>query len=234
MTINERDRSPNPTADLGNVQLDLDRPRRCGYPEVVFGEGKSAETIRKVIERLTKEGHEALITRVHPSVAAQLACGLAGMSHNDIARTIRVRPESFVERPKVGKVAIVTAGTTDLPVAEEARETLDWMGVATDLIADVGVAGPHRLPAQLHRIQGSDAVVVVAGMEAALTSVVAGYVDCPVIGVPTSVGYGANLGGVAAVLSMLNSCAANVVVVNIDAGFKGGYIAGMIARRSKS
>jgi pyridinium-3,5-biscarboxylic acid mononucleotide synthase len=126
---------------------------------------------------------------------------------------------------------MVTAGTTDLPVAEEARETLDWMGVATDLIIDVGVAGPHRLPAQIHRIQGSDAVVVVAGMEAALTSVVAGYVDCPVIGVPTSVGYGANLGGVAAVLSMLNSCAANVVVVNIDAGFKGGYVAGMIARK---
>ena len=222
------------TADLGNVQLDLDRPRRCGYPEVVFGEGKSAETLRKVIERLTKEGHEALITRVHPHVAAQLAGGLAGMRHNDIARTIRVRPQSLGEQPKVGKVAVVTAGTTDLPVAEEARETLDWMGVATDLIVDVGVAGPHRLPAQLHRIQGSDAVVVVAGMEAALTSVVAGYVDCPVIGVPTSVGYGANLGGVAAVLSMLNSCAANVVVVNIDAGFKGGYVAGMIARRSKS
>ena len=225
---------PGPTADLGNVQLDLDRPRRCGYPEVVFGEGKSAETLLKIIERLTKEGYEAFVTRVHPDAAAQLAGGLARMRHNDIARTIRVPPENLREQPKIGKVAIVTAGTTDLPVAEEARETLDWMGVATDLIADVGVAGPHRLPAQLHRIQGSDAVVVVAGMEAALTSVVAGYVDCPVIGVPTSVGYGANLGGVAAVLSMLNSCAANVVVVNIDAGFKGGYVAGMIARRSKS
>lgn len=230
MTPKPRD-STSPTADLGNVQLDLDRPRRCGYPEVVFGEGKSAETLLKVIHRLTAEGHEAFITRVHPDIAAQLARGFAGLRHNDIARTIRVRPENYREQPKVGKVAIVTAGTTDLPVAEEARETLDWMGVATDLIVDVGVAGPHRLPAQLHRIQGSDAVVVVAGMEAALTSVVAGYVDCPVIGVPTSVGYGANLGGVAAVLSMLNSCAANVVVVNIDAGFKGGYVAGMIARK---
>jgi NCAIR mutase (PurE)-related protein len=230
MAMNQQ-KAGSPTADLGNVQLDLDRPRRCGYPEVVFGEGKSAETLLKVIQRLTAEGHEALITRVDPAAAAQLACGLASMRHNDIARTIRVRPENFREQPKVGKVVIVTAGTTDLPVAEEARETLDWMGVATDLIVDVGVAGPHRLPAQLHRIQGSDAVVVVAGMEAALTSVVAGYVDCPVIGVPTSVGYGANLGGVVAVLSMLNSCAANVVVVNIDAGFKGGYVAGMIARK---
>jgi NCAIR mutase (PurE)-related protein len=220
------------TADLGNVQLDLDRPRRCGYPEVVFGEGKSAETLLQVIQRLNQEGHEALVTRVHPEVAKQLACVLASIHHNDVARTIRVRPENLQVQTKVGKVAIITAGTTDLPVAEEARETLDWMGVATDLIVDVGVAGPHRLPAQLHRIQGSDAVVVVAGMEAALTSVVAGYVDCPVIGVPTSVGYGANLEGIAAVLSMLNSCAANVVVVNIDAGFKGGYVAGMIARRT--
>jgi NCAIR mutase (PurE)-related protein len=234
MATHSRETSSGPTADLGNVQLDLDRPRRCGYPEVVFGEGKSVETLRKVIQRLTAEGHEAFVTRVHPGVAAALGCDLAGLHHNDIARTIRVRPQNFIEQSKVGKVAIVTAGTTDLPVAEEARETLDWMGVATDLIVDVGVAGPHRLPAQLHRIQGSDAAVVVAGMEAALTSVVAGYIDCPVIGVPTSVGYGANLGGVAAVLSMLNSCAANVVVVNIDAGFKGGYVAGMIARRSKS
>jgi len=218
-------------ADLGNVQLDLDRPRRCGYPEVVFGEGKSAETLRKVIQRLTAEGHEAFVTRVARDVAAQVVSELPSAQHNDVARTLRVCPANWKKPPRVGKVAIVTAGTTDLPVAEEARETLDWMGVATDLIVDVGVAGPHRLPAQLHRIQGSDAVVVVAGMEAALTSVVAGYVDCPVIGVPTSVGYGANLAGVAAVLSMLNSCAANVVVVNIDAGFKGGYVAGMIARK---
>jgi pyridinium-3,5-biscarboxylic acid mononucleotide synthase len=232
MRPNPPDSPQSPTADLGNVQLDLDRPRRCGYPEVVFGEGKSAETLQKVIERLIADGHEALVTRIHPQVASQLAGVLAHIHHNDVARTVRVRPANFSEQPKFGKVAIITAGTTDLPVAEEARETLDWMGVATDLIVDVGVAGPHRLPAQLHRIQGSDAVVVVAGMEAALTSVVAGYVDCPVIGVPTSVGYGANLGGVAAVLSMLNSCAANVVVVNIDAGFKGGYVAGMIAHRA--
>src|SRR5690349_11729942 len=105
MTPKPHASATSPTADLGNVQLDLDRPRRCGYPEVVFGEGKSAETIRKVIERLTKEGHEALITRVHPNIAAQLVCELAGLRHNDIARTIRVRPENFGEQPKVGKVA---------------------------------------------------------------------------------------------------------------------------------
>src|SRR5690606_17830013 len=117
------------------------------------------------------------------------------------------------------------------PVAEEARETLDWMGVRTDLIQDVGVAGPHRLPAQLHRFQHADAVVVVAGMEAALPSVVGGYVPCPVIGVPTSVGSGVHLHGLTALLGMLSSCASNVSVVNINAGFKGGYLAGLIAHR---
>src|SRR4029077_20769340 len=135
------------------------------------------------------------------------------------------------EMTTVGLVAIVTAGTTDIPVAEEVRETADWMGAGTDLIVDVGVAGPQRLLAKLDRITKADAVVVVAGMEAALASVVGGHVACPVIAVPTSIGYGAGFGGLAALLGMLNSCAANVSVVNIDAGFKAGYIAGMIAVR---
>jgi NCAIR mutase (PurE)-related protein len=129
-------------------------------------------------------------------------------------------------------VAVISAGTGDLPVAEEARETLDWMGVGVTMIQDVGVAGPHRLPQRLREFQHSDAVVVVAGMEGALPSVVGGYVACPVIAVPTSIGYGANFGGVSALLSMLNSCASNVAVVNIDAGFKGGYVAGLIATRT--
>jgi pyridinium-3,5-biscarboxylic acid mononucleotide synthase len=220
------------TCPLGDVQLDLDRRRRCGFPEVIFGEGKSLDTLHRTLVRLIQEGNEALATRVAPEIATELKRVLPNLSYNEKARTLRVRPNDFQNLQKCGRVAIVTAGTTDLPVAEEARETMDWMGVTTDLICDVGVAGPHRLPAQLPRIVGSDAVVVVAGMEAALPSVVAGHVDCPVIGVPTSVGYGANFGGLAALLSMINSCAANVVVVNIDAGFKGGYVAGMIARRS--
>jgi hypothetical protein len=125
---------------------------------------------------------------------------------------------------------IVTAGTSDLPVAEEARETALWTGAEVTLIQDVGVAGPHRLIVNLPLLQAADAVVVVAGMEGALPSVVGGYVACPVIAVPTSIGYGASFGGVAALLGMLNSCASNVTVVNIDAGFKGGYLAGLIAR----
>ena len=130
---------------------------------------------------------------------------------------------------------VVTAGTSDRPVAEEALETLRWMNCEADLIIDVGVAGPHRLQQHLESLRGCDAIVVAAGMEGALPSVVGGHVDCPVVAVPTSVGYGANLGGLSALLGMLNSCAANVAVVNIDAGFKAGYIAGLIARRcSKS
>ena len=127
-------------------------------------------------------------------------------------------------------MVVVTAGTSDLPVAEEARETALWTGAEVALVQDVGVAGPHRLAANLAAIQEADAVVVVAGMEGALPSVVGGYVACPVIAVPTSVGYGASFGGIAALLGMLNSCASNVTVVNIDAGFKGGYVAGLIAK----
>jgi NCAIR mutase (PurE)-related protein len=129
-------------------------------------------------------------------------------------------------------VVVVTAGTSDLPVAEEARETALWTGARVRLIQDVGVAGPHRLAANLGVLRGADAVVVVAGMEGALPSVVGGHVACPVIAVPTSVGYGASFGRLAALLGMLNSCAANVAVVNIDAGFKGGYLAGLIARHA--
>jgi NCAIR mutase (PurE)-related protein len=150
------------------------------------------------------------------------------LQHNPVARTARIDVTGGVTR---GKVAVITAGTGDRPVAEEALETLRWMHVGEELIVDVGVAGPHRLPEQLHRVEGADAVVVVAGMEGALPSVVGGWVDCPVIAVPTSVGYGASFGGLAALLGMLNSCASNVTVVNIDAGFKGAYVAGMIARR---
>jgi NCAIR mutase (PurE)-related protein len=130
-------------------------------------------------------------------------------------------------------VAVISAGTGDLPVAEEARETLEWMGVDVTMIHDVGVAGPQRLPDRLADFEHADAIVVVAGMEGALPSVVGGYVACPVIGVPTSIGYGANFGGVSALLSMLNSCANNVAVVNIDAGFKAGFLAGLIATRTR-
>ncbi len=212
--------------------LDLDRQQRCGFPEVVYGEGKDLVTLTKIITQLRANGTNVLVTRLDADKAEQLAGTYPDGQFNSLARTWRLdvsrQPAS---QPPSGAVTIVTAGTSDLPVAEEARETLRWMQVEPVMVHDVGVAGPHRLPAHLESLRNVDAVVVIAGMEGALPSVVGGYVDCPVIAVPTSVGYGANLGGITALLGMLSSCAANVTVVNIDAGFKGGYVAGLIARR---
>ncbi len=215
------------TASIDGVQLDVDRQRRCGFPEVVFAEGKSAQTVVDIFARLTDSGQECLATRVSPEQAERLLAHFPQAIVNVDARTVRLS----TPREPTGRVPVVTAGTSDLPVAEEALETLRWMHCGCELIVDIGVAGPKRLLEQLPRLEGADALVVVAGMEGALPSVIGGWVDCPVIAVPTSVGYGASLGGLSALLGMLNSCAANVAVVNIDAGFKAGYLAGMIARR---
>jgi len=223
----ERIRSMNSVAKLEHASLDLDRQRRCGYPEVVFAEGKSVATLKQIFDRLLKENVSIFATRVSAEKATQLLPNCPGLRYNEQARTLRL---GVTQRARTGHVMVVTAGTSDLPVAEEARETLDWMGVSCEVIHDIGVAGPQRLLAHVPRLRKSDAIVVVAGMEGALPSVVGGHVACPVIAVPTSVGYGAAFGGLAALLGMLNSCASNVAVVNIDAGFKAGYVAGMIAR----
>ncbi|MGD9856018.1 MAG: nickel pincer cofactor biosynthesis protein LarB [Planctomycetaceae bacterium] len=216
------------TVTIDGVQLDLDRQARCGFPEVIFAEGKTAQTVVEIFARLSESGQDALATRVSPEQAQRLVENFPDAIDNAAARTVRLSREA----PLVGRVPVVTAGTSDRPVAEEALETLRWMHCGCELIVDIGVAGPKRLLAQLPRLEAADAVVVVAGMEGALPSVVGGWVDCPVIAVPTSVGYGASFGGLSALLGMLNSCAANVAVVNIDAGFKAGYLAGMIARRA--
>jgi NCAIR mutase (PurE)-related protein len=218
----------------GNLTPDLDRLKRTGYPEVVYGQGKSTEAIQRVTTRLLETTSEILITRILPEQVRVLSDVFQYTRWNHLARTLRVsnlQPPlgpDLVQSDK--QVAVVTAGTTDEAVAQEARETLAWMGVASELIQDVGVAGPYRLLSRVPDLRRCSVVICVAGMEAALPSALAGHVACPVISVPTSVGYGANLGGIAALLSMLNSCAANVSVVNIDAGFKGGYIAGLIAK----
>jgi len=223
------------TADVGEAQVDLDRGRRCGFPEVVFAQGKSVPALEKIFRALIEHDVDVLATRMTAEQAAAISPGFPQGIYNPIGRTFRIarsaagdgQPSSTVHS---GRVAIVTAGTSDLPVAEEARETALWTGAEVTMVQDVGVAGPHRLQANLGPLRAADAVVVVAGMEGALPSVVGGHVSCPVIAVPTSVGYGASFGGLAALLGMLNSCAANVTVVNIDAGFKGGYVAGLIAR----
>ena len=218
-----------PTVPTADAQIDLDRMRRCGFPEVVFGTGKPPEVIVDVFAAQLASGQNSLATRVTPEQAGLVCQVFPDARANPVARTVVLMRSAIEER---GRVVVVTAGTSDRPIAEEAVETALWMGCTTDLVMDVGVAGPQRLLAQRDRLQDANAVVVVAGMEGALPSVVAGWVSVPVIAVPTSVGYGASLGGFAALLSMLNSCAANVAVVNIDAGFKGGYLAGMIARQS--
>lgn len=213
---------------LGEATLDLDRQRRCGFPEVVYGEGKTVETLKKILHALLENRANVLATRVSDDKAAALCAEFVEGHYNPLGRTFRIETEPSATEP-CGRVAVVTAGTSDLPVAEEARETLDWMRTSVAMIHDVGVAGPHRLLAHVDQLRTCDAIVVVAGMEGALPSIVGGYVACPVVAVPTSVGYGSSFGGVAALLGMLNSCAANVTVVNIDGGFKGGYIAGLVA-----
>lgn len=218
-------------ADVGDAQVDLDRRRRCGFPEVVFGEGKTVSAIEKIFERLLAAGVDAFATRISAEQAQQLRRIFPQGDYNELGRTFRVAAEDSTPAETVGRIVVVTAGTSDRNTAEEAIETARWAGCAVETIFDVGVAGPHRLVAHLDKLTSADAVVVIAGMEGALPSVVGGHVACPVIAVPTSVGYGASFGGVAALLGMLNSCASNVTVVNIDAGFKAAYVAALIAQR---
>ena len=218
-------------ADLGFAQVDLERHRRCGYPEVIFSEGKTPVWIEGVVRRLLEEGQDCLATRVSPEQSEHLRKHFPEAEQDRVARTFWLPVAA--KRPQVkGQVLVVTAGTGDLPVAHEAVVTARALGASAELIADVGVAGIHRILRQRDRLAKADAIVVVAGMDGALPSVVGGLVDCPVIAVPTSIGYGAAFAGVAPLLTMLNSCAANVVVVNIDNGFKAGYVGALIARRA--
>lgn len=217
-------------------EADVDRRRRCGFGEVIFGSGKSPELMVTIARRLIEAGErEVLITRVEQQLAGRVCRAFAHSRYDVLARTLRLSSQGTLFDVKGAEhlpaVAVVCAGSTDLPIAREALETLAWMRVSAIGIYDVGVAGPYRLLAQLERLRSCAAIVVVAGMEGALASVVGGLVSCPVVAVPTSVGYGANLQGVTTLLSMLSSCAAGVTVVNIDSGFKGGYVAGLIAHQ---
>lgn len=221
------------TADLGFACIDLARQERCGFPEVVYGEGKTVEGVVQIVKTLAQARQGCLVTRVNDAQAVALALAFPHAEQDRLGRTFWLEVDKTAQHVSTGRVAIVTAGTADLPIAHEAQATLKSMGVMPDLIADVGVAGLHRLLAQVERIRLADVVIVVAGMEAALASVVGGLVACPVIAVPTSVGYGSHFQGLTALLGMLNSCAANVAVVNIDAGFKAGYLAGLIVSRAE-
>jgi NCAIR mutase (PurE)-related protein len=217
--------------NLGYAHVDLQRRARCGFPEVIFCEGKTSEWVEGVVRRLAEAGQDCLATRVSADQSEHLARLFPQAEQDHVARTFWL-PAPGRETTTQGRVFVLTAGTSDLPVAREAVVTARALGCEAALVADVGVAGIHRLLRYHTQFAGADAIVVVAGMDGALPSVVGGLVDCPVIAVPTSIGYGAAFQGVAPLLTMLNSCSANVVVVNIDSGFKGGYVAALIARRS--
>jgi NCAIR mutase (PurE)-related protein len=220
---------PPPVVDLGYAHVDLDRRDRCGHPEVIFCEGKTEEWVAGVVRKLVEAGQDCLATRVSAAQSAYLAPLFPQAEQDRLARTFWLPAGPLP--PRNGRVVVLTAGTSDLPVAREAVVTAHAVGADVGLIADVGVAGIHRLLRHQAEFTNADAIVVVAGMDGALPSVVGGLVACPVIAVPTSVGYGAAFSGVAPLLTMLNACSANVVVVNIDSGFKGGYVAALIARQ---
>ncbi len=216
-----------PYQDLGYARLDHHRPLRTGWPEVVLADGKTAEQTAGIVAAMSGRGHPVLATRAAPEVYDAVAIAVPSAQYHQLARCIVVPDARPVEQREVG-LLILTGGTADLPVAEEATITAQLMGCKVKRISDVGVAGLHRLLAQRERLQAARVIVVVAGMEAALASVVSGLVSAPVIAVPTSVGYGASFGGLAALLGMLNSCAPGIGVVNIDNGFGAGYLAAQI------
>ena len=220
-----------PYEDLGFAKVDHHRALRRGFSEVVYGPGKSVEQILAITDRLVDRGQNVLVTRTTHEVHERIAQRHAAAHFHEIARclTLTVQPPI----PLIGRVAIVCAGTSDVPVAEEAAVTSEFLGATVDRVFDVGVAGLHRLLDQTARLQQASVVVVVAGMEGALPSVVGGLVDAPVLAVPSSVGYGASFGGLAALLAMLNSCASGVAVVNIDNGFGAGYLASLILRTAQ-
>ena len=217
-----------PFEDLGFAKIDHHRSIRCGFPEVIYCEHKTVEQICMIFDRCAKPGGNVLATRATREVFDAIRNAHGGAEYNEQARTITLRQREKIA--STGAIAIIAAGTSDLPIAEEARITTEIMDQHADTFYDVGVAGIHRLLAFQRELQAANVAVVVAGMEGALASVVGGLVDCPVIAVPTSVGYGASFHGLAALLAMLNSCASGVTVVNIDNGFGAGYTAALINR----
>ncbi|MEW9050813.1 MAG: nickel pincer cofactor biosynthesis protein LarB [Neobacillus sp.] len=214
--------------DLGFAKVDHHRKKRQGFPEVVFGEGKTADQIIAIIQSLRARNNQVMVTRISNEKAAVVQAACPEFRYHEVAQILAWKDETHPKRNHQGYIAVVAAGTSDLKVAEEAAVTAEILGSKVHRIYDVGVAGIHRLLSHAEEIQNATVSVVVAGMEGALPSVVGGLVSHPVIAVPTSVGYGANFNGLSALLTMLNSCASGISVVNIDNGFGGGYNAVLI------
>ncbi len=216
-----------PARDLGFATVDHHRAQREGLPEVILGQGKTPSQVARIAREIAASAGRVLVTRVDAEQLAALREAIPAIEHNDEARLAWSDPDP---RPRRGHIAVVSAGTSDIPVAEEAAITAGMMGAAVTRHYDIGVAGIHRITPHLEALRAANAVIVVAGMEGALPSVIGGLVANPVIATPTSIGYGASFGGLAALLGMLNTCAAGVAVVNIDNGFGAGYLAGSINR----
>lgn len=219
--------------NLGFAKIDHHRPKRQGFPEVIFGEGKTASQIIAIAQSMKKRNENILATRIDADKAREICSVLPEFEYDKTSRTLVLKHKEVKEKG-AGFIAVVCAGTSDLPIAEEAAKTLEAFDIEVRRFYDVGVAGIHRLLNEIEEIQNAVASIVVAGMEGALPSVVGGLVSHPVIAVPTSVGYGANFNGLSALLTMLNSCAAGISVVNIDNGFGGAYNAALIHRLVKT
>ena len=215
-----------PIADLGFARVDLHRSLRKNFPEVIFGEGKTPDQVARIAAKIAQADHRVLVTRVTAAHARAVRKKLKQAVYHEVARCITFERKPLPKRN--GTITVLAAGTSDLPVAEEAAVTAQIMGNSVERLYDVGVAGLHRLLNRLEVIQSAHVVIAVAGMEGALPSVVAGLVNKPIIAVPTSIGYGANFGGLAALLAMLNSCGSGLTVVNINNGFGAGYAASQI------
>lgn len=218
-----------PLEDIGFATLDHHRTLRKGFPEVIWGEGKTSTQIIAIIKKMLTKKHPILVTRVDTRKAASIKRALPPITYHKTSRLVTLNTQNVPNRGN-GTILVVSAGTSDIPVAEEALITATTMGNTVDHLYDVGVAGIHRLVEKKESLLAASVLIVVAGMEGALPSVIGGLVDKPVIAVPTSTGYGTGFGGIAALLSMLNSCASGIAVVNIDNGFGAGYIASLINR----
>ncbi|WP_105618312.1 nickel pincer cofactor biosynthesis protein LarB [Vallitalea okinawensis] len=218
-----------PFEDLGYAKIDHHRGLRNGYPEVIYCEGKATEHVVGIVEKMINRGSNVLATRATREVFEAVKKIADHAEYHELARMITIKQQEIVASRH--KILVMTAGTSDIPVSEEAAITAEMLGNTVERLYDVGVAGIHRLLSNIDKLNEASVIVTVAGMEGALASVVGGLVDKPVIAVPTSVGYGANLGGISALLTMLNSCASGIGVVNIDNGFGGGYLASTINRQ---
>lgn len=221
-----------PFEDLGFASIDHHRPLRKGHPEVIFCQNKTPAQVIAIVKAQVRHGDTVFGTRANPAMLAAVKRGLRGIELDEAGRCFWKKSRTWKKSGTAGSIVICSAGTADLPVVAEAQRTVEIFGHTPIILKDVGVAGIHRLFSHRDKLQRASVIIAVAGMEGALPSVIAGYVSCPVIGVPTSVGYGSHLGGMVPLFAMLNSCASGLTVVNIDNGFGAGYAAALINRRA--